>query len=376
VKIVADENITALDEVFGSFGEIVKLPGREIGPDHVKDADALLVRSVTQVNRALIENSVVKFVGSCTIGTDHLDMTSLESMGVQWGYAPGCNANAVVDYVLACLVVLGEFDLEELASKQVKQTVGIVGCGNVGKRLYERLNRIGFDVLCCDPFVESAESFNTDCSLEKLLAESDIISLHVPLSKEGQYSSHYLLNSSNLSLLKQKAILINSSRGAVINNNDLLQFLAARSDVKVALDVWEGEPDINQELLDQVKIASPHIAGYSYLGKINGTLQVAKQFFQAFAVESENIESILLNDFQTDSVNLDFMNFQNLQSLVMAAYDPRDDDKALRAAVNEFDSLRKNYAVRTEFSQIKVSNVSAMPLERKKLLAGMGFDLN
>lgn len=211
MRIVADENIPLLDAFFAGFGEIRRLPGRSIDRAAVADADVLLVRSVTPVTREMLEGSPVRFVGTCTIGTDHLDLTYLQDAAIQWSSAPGCNARGVVDYVLGSLLTLAEIEGVDLRQR----TYGVVGAGQVGGRLIAVLKALGWKVLVCDPPRQSAEGGNF-VSLDEILQRCDVISLHTPLDKNGQSSTWHLLDEARLRQLRQGAWLINASRGAVV----------------------------------------------------------------------------------------------------------------------------------------------------------------
>ncbi|RYE56433.1 MAG: 4-phosphoerythronate dehydrogenase, partial [Sphingobacteriales bacterium] len=258
MKILADENIPLVNEFFQSLGKVITRPGRTMSAVDAQDAKALLVRSVTNVNQSLLSGSDVTFVGTCTIGIDHLDQNWLHDNHVGFSSAPGCNANSVVEYVYAALCQL---DVNWLDKK-----FGIIGCGNVGGLLHTRLKQQGVDCYCYDPLRTSED--NSDLvSLEEVLA-CDVISMHTPLTKTGAHPTFHLINLPELQQLKTGAVLLNCGRGAVINNSDLLAFLSQRSDVRVVLDVWEPEPNISVDLLDKVELGSPHIAGYSYDGKL------------------------------------------------------------------------------------------------------------
>ena len=263
LKVVADENIAYAQHFFADMGELILLPGRTISRSDVQDADILLVRSVTPVNCELLEGSAVRFVGSCTIGTDHIDTQWLAENNIHFSYAPGCNAQAVVEYVLAALLAL---EVNFSASK-----MGIVGCGNVGGRLLRYLQKSGVDVFGYDPFL-----LNSDLPLvdfEKIL-ECDVICLHAPLTKSGEHPTYHLFNESVINALKPGTVLLNAGRGAVIDNVALLQRIENSGDLNVVLDVWENEPAINGNLLAHVAIGTPHIAGYSAEGKLRGTEMV------------------------------------------------------------------------------------------------------
>ncbi|MGE8499628.1 MAG: 4-phosphoerythronate dehydrogenase PdxB [Pseudomonas sp.] len=367
MRIVADENIPLLDEFFGSAGEIRCAPGRAIDRDTLGDAEVLLVRSVTQVDRALLEGSKVAFVGTCTIGTDHLDLDYFREAGIAWASAPGCNARGVVDYVLGSLLVLAEDQGCDLASR----TYGVVGAGQVGGRLVTVLRGLGWRVLVCDPQRQSAEGGDY-VSLEQVIAECDVISLHTPLTRGGAHPTHYLFDAARLAQLKAGTWLINASRGAVIDNAALVDQLTERSDLRAVLDVWEGEPLVNVELAGLCRIATPHIGGYSLDGKLRGTAQI----YQAYCAHQGVAPVIELDELmpaqRLAGVCLDASADPAwaLATLCRAVYDPRRDDADFRRSLvgdasqrrAAFDALRKHYPVRREITGLKVELTGQAPL--------------
>lgn len=376
MKIVADENIPLVNEFFSRLGDVVCLPGRSLSAADVVDADALIVRSVTRVNEALLAGSNVKFVGTCTIGVDHLDQAYLDRQGISWSSAPGCNANSVVEYVYAALAHL---DVNWLGVR-----FGIIGCGNVGGLLYQRLKAQGVDIRCYDPNLTAAQ--NPDLtSLDDVLA-CDVISMHTPLVTGGPYPSFHLLGAQELRQLKPGAVLINAGRGPVIDNQALLQVLNERADLRVVLDVWEPEPDISQELLDKVLLGSPHIAGYSYDGKLNGTERVYRSLCAHLGVKPQaTLESLVppLKDNQLCVDNERLPVFALAQALIKQVCDIAADDARLRTlsssartgaqSVSEgFDSLRKHYPKRREFHNYQV-HLDSVPPEYKQWLEVLGF---
>ncbi|MDR7090156.1 4-phosphoerythronate dehydrogenase [Cellvibrio fibrivorans] len=379
MRIVADENIPLVNAFFGHMGEVVCLPGRTMTAADVRDADALIVRSVTKVNPALLEGSKVKFVGTCTIGVDHLDQAYLDAHGVKWSSAPGCNANSVVEFVYAALCHL---DINWLPVK-----FGIIGCGNVGGLLYKRLKAQGVDVLCYDPNLTLAQ--NPDLtSLEEVLA-CDVISMHTPLVTTGAHPSFHLLGRKELLQLKLGAVLINCGRGPVIDNQALLDVLTERNDLRVVLDVWEPEPDISLELLNHVLLGSPHIAGYSYDGKLNGTELIYQALCRHLDKSPQSSLTALVpplanNQLRIDK-NIDKHNniFNIAKELIKQVYDIAADDARLRALATQafagevvfgegFDSLRKHYPVRREFHNYQVHLESITDTD-KKWLQVLGF---
>jgi erythronate-4-phosphate dehydrogenase len=357
MKILADENIPLVHEFFDSIGEVSTRPGRTMSNNDALSASALLVRSVTNVNQTLLQSSQVSFVGTCTIGVDHLDQQWLRDNQIEFSSAPGCNANSVVEYVYAALCHL---DVNWLDKK-----FGIIGCGNVGGLLYKRLKLQGVDCYCYDPLLP-IESNPDLTSLEEVLS-CDIISMHTPLTKTGPHPSFHLINLPELHQLKQGAVLLNCGRGPVINNADLLICLNERNDLRVVLDVWEPEPDISMDLLDKVVLGSPHIAGYSYDGKLKGTEMIyqalCKHLRRPVELSIQHLVPPLANNqLQTHSQLTSWQQIKQLIERVysIAADDQRLRDLAQRARAGEenfgigFDSLRKHYPVRREFHNYQV----------------------
>ncbi|MEW5505553.1 4-phosphoerythronate dehydrogenase PdxB [Pseudomonas antarctica] len=357
--IVADENIPLLDAFFEGFGEIRRVPGRSIDRATVEQADVLLVRSVTNVNRALLEGTQVRFVGTCTIGTDHLDLDYFKQTGITWSSAPGCNARGVVDYVLGSLQTLAEIEGADLNQR----TYGVVGAGEVGGRLVKVLKGLGWNVLVCDPPRQIAEDGDY-VSLEQIIQQCDVISLHTPLTKSGNGSTWHLFDRERLNRLKPGAWLINASRGPVVDNAALREVLLAREDLQAVLDVWEGEPEVDADLADLCVLATPHIAGYSLDGKQRGTAQI----YQAFCAHLGQAPSIQLSDLLPQPwlaevhLNASTDPAWALATLCRSVYDPRRDDadfrRSLVGSVDEqrkaFDLLRKHYPQRREIDGLKV----------------------
>lgn len=327
--------------------------------DLVTGADILLVRSVSKVNETLLKDASVRFVGTCTIGMDHIDRDWLERAGIGFASAPGCNANAVVDYVLCAIASLG---LDKGLSLEGKR-VGIIGLGNVGSRLRRRLEAAGVECLCSDPPLErqGAEGL---VSLQEVLTGSDIISLHTPLTMDGPYATYHLLDSDNLAVLKPGAVLINTSRGAVVDNQALSRLLDERKDVSAVLDVWESEPDIDLSLLEKVALATPHIAGYSLEGKIRGTAMIYQSVCDYLGVPPQPLLDQLLPPELNIGVDASGEDPESrVFQVLKRCYDIGDDDRALRAVAADekgefatgFDRLRKQYPVRRELAMTCVT---------------------
>lgn len=356
--IVADENIPLLDAFFAGFGEIRRVPGRSIDRATVEQADVLLVRSVTNVNRALLEGSKVRFVGTCTIGTDHLDLEYFNEAGITWSSAPGCNARGVVDYVLGSLMTLAEIEGVDVTQR----TYGVVGAGEVGGRLIKVLKGLGWNVKVCDPPRQAAEGGDY-VSLEQIIKQCDVISLHTPLTRSGGGATWHLFDQQRLQQLKPGAWLINAARGPVVDNAALRKVLLEREDLQAVLDVWEAEPEVDTALAELCVLATPHIAGYSLDGKQRGTAQI----YQAYCAFSGQPAVIQLSDLlpapwlSEVTLHADSDPAWALAMLCRGVYDPRRDDADFRRSlvgnVGEqraaFDVLRKQYPVRREIEGLK-----------------------
>lgn len=275
MKIVADANITAVENGFGAFGELVLLPGREIEKADLIDADVLLVRSITPVNRSLLTGTAVKFVATATSGVDHVDLDYLADAGIGFADAKGSNANAVVDYCFAAIAFA--LLIKKLPVPEIE--VGIIGGGKVGGLFANKLSRLGIGHRVYDPFLQSIDS---QCpSLEQAL-QCKIVSLHVPLTDSGDYPTRKLITGKNLKLLQPGAVFINTCRGSVVDELALSEFLTERADITTVFDVWENEPAINAALAARIDIATPHIAGYSQHAKLAATAQIYSAFQNYF----------------------------------------------------------------------------------------------
>jgi erythronate-4-phosphate dehydrogenase len=381
MRIVADENIPLLDAFFAHFGEIRRLPGRSIDRAAVADADILLVRSVTPVTRELLEGSPVRFVGTCTIGTDHLDLDYFREAGIQWSSAPGCNARGVVDYVLGSLLTLAEIEGVDLNQR----TYGVVGAGQVGGRLVNVLKGLGWNVLVCDPLRQASEGGDF-VSLDEIVQRCDVISLHTPLDKTGEHPTWHLFDHPLLQQLQQGCWLINAARGAVVDNDALYDVLLEREDLQAVLDVWEGEPRVNAALADLCVIATPHIAGYSLDGRQRGTAQIYQALCGFFGQPASiNLDDLLPKPWLAE-VTLDERTDPTwaLNTLCRGVYDPRRDDadfrRSLVGAVSQpvaFDALRKNYPPRREIDALVVRiNGRSEALQKVVLALGAVFASN
>jgi erythronate-4-phosphate dehydrogenase len=351
MKVLGDSQILLFDELFSSLGETATYSGRELSADQLVGVDALITRSTLNVNQALLADTDVKFVGTCTIGVDHLDTDFLHVENITWANAPACNANAVVQYVLSAMA--------QLSPQWMNATVGIIGCGNVGGRVYRRLTALGVNCRVYDPLLSPED--NPDLvSLEELL-QSDIITSHAPLTTTGDFPSYHLLGEKELEQLRPNTLLISAGRGAVIDNQVLIKRLTDKKDIRVALDVWENEPDISAELLSLVDIATPHIAGHSLEGKEQGTVMVFQQLCQHLGIVSPVNVTDIVNTETSALPRLSNKSHSSpediLNQVLLAAYPIMEDNARLRAwhqsgqpMAKYFDRMRKDYPIRREYS--------------------------
>jgi erythronate-4-phosphate dehydrogenase len=335
MNIVIDDKIPYIRGVFEPYGEVHYIAGGSIHRDHLTKADCLLVRTRTICNQKLLEGSSVRFVGTATIGFDHIDTDWCESNGIFWANAPGCNSGAVAQYIRAALLEMANRRHFNLAD----QTLGIIGVGHVGKKVERQARDLGMRVLLCDPPRERVEGNASFTSLESLLSTSEIITIHVPLNRQGIDKTLNLVGSQFINALNPGTILINSSRGEVLNETEVLDSLKSRGDISLVLDVWPHEPEINLKLLELTAIATPHIAGYSVEGKYNATMMVVKAVRQHFGLPLDPISPLA--------------NEGPLQNLKMqaAAYDIMADDKRLRKSPETFEQQRNNYPQRWEYEK-------------------------
>lgn len=357
MKLVVDENIPQGKEAFGKFGDIVLAHGRKISNDMLKDADILIVRSITKVDESLLNNTKVKFVGTATIGTDHVNKSYLEKENIYFADAAGCNAFSVAEYVVCAI---NQY-LEKYNKKFSGLSIGVIGYGNVGSKVVKYAKALGMKVLINDPPLERNSRENIFCSLDEALT-ADIITFHVPLNKSGIDKTVHLLNETNINKIKSGSMLINSSRGPVVDNNVLLKRLKVKSDLFTILDVWEGEPDFIPELLEIVDIGTPHIAGYSFEGKINGT-KLINDKLSDFLKTKTDWQPIYPSIEKKDlSINANMVFEYEFNALTKRIYDIRRDSRDLKKALSTevenrgkfFDELRKKYYIRREFCNYNI----------------------
>lgn len=383
MKIVADGNIPFVAKCFSSVGEVKVVEGRQITPAVIRDADILLVRSVTQVGAELLSGSKVRFVGTATIGFDHIDTEFLRENNIGFASAPGSNANSAAEYVIAALLEIGQrydIDLED-------RSIGIIGAGNVGGRAAKKATALGMKVYLNDPPLQRQTGDPKYIAIEELF-DCDFITLHTPLTFEGLDKTFHLANEKFFKSLKERCVFFNTSRGGVVDSTALKAAIRSGRLRAVVLDVWENEPNVDTELLRMVDIGTPHIAGYSLDGKVAGMIMIYKTACEYFGLEAGyDIEDFLLEPTVRQlRINPKSGTEQDvLAGAVQKVYDIRKDDARLRWLLERpaekrgeyFDNLRNNYPIRREFCDTTVviatesTEVKAERLMEK--LRGIGF---
>lgn len=358
MKVVVDDKIPYIKEAIESIAdEVLFIPGKDFSPKLIKDADALIIRTRTICNRELLEGSKVQFIATATIGFDHIDTQYCREAGITWTNAPGSNANSVAEYIESSLILLRDRGLP------VNQmTMGIIGVGNVGKLVAGKAKTFGMKVLLNDPpraAHEGEEGFST---LEEIVANSDIISFHTPLYMDGEYKTYHLADEKFFTSLQKECIIINTSRGEVIDTQSLLDAMNTGRVSDALIDVWENEPDINRELLEKAYIATPHIAGYSADGKGNATRMSLEALCRHFHIDASF--DIKLPRPRITAKLL----FKNYDNIVLIAYNPLNDTKKLKKRPQMFEELRNDYPLRreTEIYYQAWDNFASSQMKRKQ----------
>jgi erythronate-4-phosphate dehydrogenase len=356
----------AVEALFSALGQVELVDGRTINSAQLEGVDLLLVRSVTAVDAALLADSELKFVGTATSGIDHVDRELLQSRGIPFAWAPGSNADSVVDYVLSA-ISHSDDKLERILDGAA---VGIIGFGHIGRRLCSRLRSLGVQVYAYDPWL-SPDDFEELVSLEQVLA-CEVVSIHAELTHQSPWPSYHLLAVGELQQLGEGALLINAGRGELIDPAALLAIAARRKDLQLVLDVWEGEPMVDPQLLQLSRFGSAHIAGYSYDGKVRATSMLYRACVQLLDLSDNGSDTEL--PALSISAPADLTGAELLRWLVLQVYDIREDDSLLRAAMpSGFDQLRRQYRRRRELGRLRISNCEQLsPASRNLCVALCG----
>lgn len=344
--LIIDDKIPFIKGVFEPVATVHYCPGAQFPPELVKHADGLITRTRTLCNKTLLNRSSVKAIATATIGYDHIDIDYCKQNGIKWFRAAGCNANSVTQYIGSALLTLEQklnIDLTQL-------TIGIVGIGNVGSGVLKLSQELGMKSFKNDPPIVDTltdpNQIKEFCSLDAILEDADIITLHTPLTNTGDHPTHHLINEKVLEQLANRSkpvILINSSRGGVVDNEALKKILKNRNNMITVLDVWENEPNIDLDLLDLVDIATPHIAGYSADGKGNGTKMVVQQMSDFFDLGLDHwIPEI------PDLPKYLSQHKPDFREILAHSYTIMIDNHKLRDHPEQFEALRGNYRIRRE----------------------------
>lgn len=371
MKIVADDKIPFLKGALEPYAEVIYIPGKQISNEDLKDSDAILIRTRTKCTESLLEETKIRFIGTATIGFDHIDTRYCDAEKITWTNAPGCNSSSVQQYIAAALLKIssaGNFTLKD-------KTLGIVGVGNVGSKVEKFARTIGMKVLLNDPPRARTEGSKNFCNLERVLSESDIVTVHVPLKLLGEDYTFHLFNEESFIMMKKGAWFINSSRGEVADTQSLKQGLKSGRLEGALIDVWENEPNIDRDLIQMALIATPHIAGYSTDGKANGTAMVVNSLSKFFGLPVYNWYPVNVPLPVSTCISIECngkTEEEVLREAIKYSYNIEEDDLKLRHSPADFEKQRGEYPLRREFTSYQV-DLQGGTEELKQILSGVGF---
>jgi erythronate-4-phosphate dehydrogenase len=373
IKIVADNKIPFLEGALEEVAKVAYVPGSEISRRHLLESDGLIIRTRTRCNRELLEGTSVRFIASATIGYDHIDTDYCRENGIRWTNAPGCNSSSVEQYIVSALLWLAVNRKLSLTGK----TMGVIGVGNVGSKVAAAAGHLGMKVLLNDPPRERSEGSGDFVSLGALLADSDIISLHVPLNRGGPDNTLHMVGGEFMGQVKKGAVLINSSRGGVVDESALMGGIRGGILSDTILDVFGNEPDVSKEMLDLITLATPHIAGYSLDGKANGTTMSVRAMSRFFSLGLDQWSPVSVpapetSELLADAADQDIFNL--LWELYSQTYDIGADDLRLRNDPGRFEQLRGDYPFRREPRAYSVRLFQG-DREIRTILESLGFDV-
>ncbi len=366
-SIIIDHKIPYIQGVFEPYAAVKYLSPQDIDVEQMRETDILITRTRTQCNATLLAGSRCQFIGTATIGFDHIDTAYCEQQGIVWCNAPGCNASSVAQYIASVLTLLQQRDGWQWG----ECCIGIVGVGHVGSQVEQLCRALGMKVLLCDPPRAIAEGSATFVSLDEIAQRCHIITFHTPLTKSGEHATYHLADAPFLQTLQAGAVIINSSRGAVVDNRALHVAYCNGSLGGYVLDCWEGEPHIPQPLLEDAFIATPHIAGYSADGKCNASRAMVQAVANHLGIA---IDTTTMQPPAPLFAEIDLSGIEgsSLASALLATYHPMTDMQPLLAAPESFEQLRGNYPLRREYGAYTLTGV---PLSHRQLLQNLGFCL-
>jgi erythronate-4-phosphate dehydrogenase len=370
MKIIADKNIPYLKGIAEYYGDVTYLDGSAFMRESVKNADTLIVRTVAHFGEKILKDTNVKLICSATIGYDHIDTEYCDTHGIAWRNAPGCNSGSVQQYIISSLINISRikgFDLKD-------KIIGIVGVGNVGKKVASACELFGMRVLLNDPPRRKAEQDNTFISLDKIKDEADIITFHTPLIKDGEYKTYHLADEAFFSSLKKKPVIINAARGGIIDTKAIKEALKNGKILGAIIDCWENEPQIDLDYMNRINIATPHIAGYSADGKANATRMSLESLADFYGMSKNPISQIEVPAPVNPVIDLNrYKNSNNrIFDVLLESYNLINDFARLKATPNTFKQLRNEYPLRREYFAYRVTN--ALP-DEVGILEKLGFFL-
>lgn len=368
MKIIADKNIPYLKGIAEHFGEVTYLDGAAFTNETVKDADVLIVRTVTRFDESVLGGTSVKLICSATIGYDHIDTEYCDSHGIAWTNAPGCNSGSVQQYITSVLISISQKINFDLKSK----TIGIVGVGNVGKKVARACEILGMKVLLNDPPRQAAKKGNDFVSLRTIMDEADVITFHTPLTKEVEYKTYHLADVDFFSALKKKPIIINSARGGIIDTNAIKNALEVGKISGVVVDCWENEPQIDPEYLNMAAIATPHIAGYSADGKANATRMSLNAIADFYHLSKDPVSLVKEPAPANPLIDLNKYSGNRIYEAILETYNPMDDFSHLVNDPAAFKRLRNEYPLRREYFAYSIMNATS---EEADILSRLGFQI-
>jgi erythronate-4-phosphate dehydrogenase len=373
MKIVADDKIPFLRGVLEPYAEVVYLPGKQINNEILLNCDAILIRTRTRCTEELLEGTRVRFIGTATIGYDHIDIPYCNENNISWTNAPGCNSSSVQQYIAAALMRISSecrFNLKD-------KTIGIIGVGNVGSKVEKFAHTLGMNVLLNDPPRARSEGKGNFHSLNEVLSESDIVTVHVPLNMSGEDFTYHLFNEDIFKKLRKGAWFINTSRGEVMDTSALKKVLCPGKLGGAIIDVWENEPDFDHELMQQVFISTPHIAGYSADGKANGTAMVVHSLGRYFKIDTESWYPENIPPPASPVISIDCSDKSEeeiIREAIEHTYNINEDNARLRLNPAEFEKLRGDYPLRREFTAYTV-DLKGENSNVQHILKTIGFNL-
>ncbi len=371
IKIVADDKIPFLKGAIEPYAEVLYLPEKQIIRDVLKEVDALLIRTRTKCTESLLKGTNVRFIGTATIGFDHIDAQYCEKHNIKWTNSPGCNSLSVQQYIAAALLKMSSDFRFDLKGK----TIGIIGVGNVGSKVENLAGTLGMNILLNDPPRARKESEKEFHRLKTVLFESDIVTVHVPLNVVGEDCTYHILNEKSLKWMKKGAWLLNTSRGEVIDTSALKETLRSGKLGGAVIDVWENEPDIDLGLMAKSFIATPHIAGYSADGKANGTAMIVNSICRNFDLSLKNWYPVDIPEPPVPEITIDAISKSDeeiIREAVFHTYNIAGDDLKLRFSPSDFEKQRGDYPLRREFPSYRIS-LKGGTIKSQKTLESLGF---